>query len=122
MSNIGNKKVMSQNLFYYVERSGKTQREIAESIGVSPSTLNTWINGVKYPRIDKIEMLANLFGILKSDLIEDRSEMEKKNDILTDIVIRMRGDDEFLSLVATLNNLDTDKIIGVRQMLTAFLK
>ena len=28
----------------------------------------------KYPRIDKIEILANYFGILKSDLIEEVSE------------------------------------------------
>lgn len=122
MSNIGNKRVMANNLLYYVERSGKTQKEIAESINVSPSTFNTWINGSKYPRIDKIEMLANLFGIMKSDLIEDRSAMEKKNDILTDIVIRLRGDDDFLSLVATLHELDKNKIVGVQSMLQAFLK
>lgn len=122
MSNIGNKKVMAKNLTFYVERSGRTQREIAERIGVAPSTFNTWMKGIKYPRIDKIEMLANLFGILKSDLIEDRSEMEKKNDILTDIVIRLRGDEEFLSLVATLHELDKDKITGVRLMLKALLK
>lgn len=121
MSNIGNKKVFAYNLLYYVERSGKTQREIAEIIGVSPSTLNTWITGTKYPRIDKIERLANLFGVLKSDLIEDRAEMEKKNDVLTDAVIRMRGDDEFMSLIVKLMSLDRDKIKGVNQMLNAFL-
>lgn len=121
MTNLGNKEVFAKNLSYYVERSGKTQVEIAESIGVSPSTFSTWINGAKYPRIDRIEMLANLFGILKSDLIEDRTEMERKNDILTDIVIRLRGDDDFLSLVATLNDLEKDKITGVRLMLKAFL-
>jgi repressor LexA len=122
MSNLGNKRVFANNLLKYVERSGKTQREIAESINVSPSTFNTWINGTKYPRIDKIEMLANLFGILKSDLIEDRSEMEKKNDTLADIVIRLRGDEEFLSLVSTLYELDKEKITSVRLMLKALLK
>lgn len=122
MSDVGNKEIMSRNLSHYIKRSGKTQREIADRLGVSPSTLNTWINGNKYPRIDKIEMLANMFGIMKSDLIEDRSEMEKKNDVLTDIVIRLRGDDNFLSLVATLHELDRDKISGVQSMLNAFLK
>ena len=122
MSNIGNKNTMAKNLSLYVERSGKTQKEIAELIGVSPSTFNTWIKGIKYPRIDKIEMMANLFGILKSDLIEDRDEMERKNDILSDIVIRLRGDDEFLSLVANLHELDKEQITGVRLMLKALLK
>lgn len=144
MSNIGNKKTMSENLSYYVELSGKTQKELSEIVGVAYSTFNDWMNGKKYPRIDKIEMLANYFGILKSDLIEERTEnfeereeMKKKNDTLSDIVIKMRIDPNFCSLVEslysrndseimdlmkTLLSLDDEKIRGVKQMLTAFLK
>ena len=72
MGNVGNKETMAKNLLYYVERSGKTQSEIAESVGVARSTFSEWIKGNKYPRIDKIELLANFFGILKSDLIEEK--------------------------------------------------
>lgn len=74
MSNLGNKEIFAKNLAYYVKRSGKDQRVIAEDIGVAPSTFNEWIKGKKYPRIDKIEILANYFGILKSSLIEDTNE------------------------------------------------
>ena len=70
MSNLGNKEIFAKNLSYYVEHSGRDQRVVAEAIGVAPSTFNEWVKGRKYPRIDKIEMLANYFGILKSDLIE----------------------------------------------------
>lgn len=122
MTSLGNKEVMAKNLSYYLERKGKTQAELADVVGVSPATLSFWIKGKKYPRIDKIEIMANYFGILKSDLIEDREDMERKNDILTDIVIRMRGDDEFLNLVATLHELDSEQITGVRLMLKALLK
>ena len=74
MSNLGNKEVFAKNLAYYVERSGKDQKVIAEDIGVAPSTFNEWMKAKKYPRIDKIEILANYFGILKSDLIEEVHE------------------------------------------------
>ncbi len=74
MTSIGNKSVMARNLTYYVERSGKTQKELCEIVGVATSTFNDWMKGKKYPRIDKIEILANYFGISKSDLIEDKSE------------------------------------------------
>ena len=74
MSNLGNKEVFAKNLAYYVERSGKDQKVIAEVVGVAPSTFNEWMKAKKYPRIDKIEMLANYFGILKSDLIEEVTE------------------------------------------------
>lgn len=71
MSGLGNKEIFAKNLIYYVNRSGKDQKVIAEIVGVAPSTFNEWMKGKKYPRIDKIEILANYFGILKSDLIEE---------------------------------------------------
>lgn len=74
MSNLGNKEIFAKNLAYYLDRSGKDQKEVALILGFAPSTFNEWLKGKKYPRIDKIEMLANYFGILKSDLIEDPGE------------------------------------------------
>ena len=74
MSNLGNKEILAKNLAYYLERSGKDQKVVAEVVGVAPSTFNEWMKAKKYPRIDKIEMLANYFGILKSDLIEEVTE------------------------------------------------
>jgi transcriptional regulator with XRE-family HTH domain len=73
---LGNKEIFSDNLQRYVQRSGKDQKEIAEYVGVAPSTFNEWMKGRKYPRIDKIEILANYFGIKKSDLIEHREEQK----------------------------------------------
>ena len=72
MSDIGNSEVFAKNLKFYIEKSGKTQKEVALAIGVTPASLNEWIKAKKYPRIDKIEMLAMYFGILKSDLIENK--------------------------------------------------
>ena len=74
MSNIGNKETLSKNLLFYLERSGKSQKEVAEYIGVTPASLNEWVKAKKYPRIDKIELLARYFGILKSDLIEEKGD------------------------------------------------
>ena len=72
MSNIGNKETFAKNLTYYLSICGKEQKEVAGDIGVATSTFNEWVKGKKYPRIDKIEMLANYFRIKKSDLIEDK--------------------------------------------------
>jgi transcriptional regulator with XRE-family HTH domain len=126
MSSLGNKEVMAENLQFYLSRSGKSQKELSEILGVSPSAFNDWIKAKKYPRIDKIEMLASIFGILKSDLIEkrnpERESMQKKNDTLTDIILRMRTDDEFLSVCETLHKLDSEKLRRVGAMLNAFVE
>jgi repressor LexA len=72
MSNLGNKETMSKNLRYYIEKSGKERAELCQIWGFPYSTVTEWINGKEYPRIDRIEIMANYFGIQKSDLIEER--------------------------------------------------
>lgn len=118
------KRVFANNLQRYITEAGKTQKEIADSIGVSAPTFNEWVSGKKFPRIDKIQRLADYFGILKSDLIEEKmtEEKEKDNEILAEIIVRLRMDEEFCSLVNTLYHLDADKIQGVKQLLQAFAK
>ena len=78
------KEVFAINLRYYMESRGKNQKELAEIVGVSAPTMNDWLKGKKYPRIDKIEILANYFGILKSDLIEDKKEQPTEYDGLSE--------------------------------------
>ena len=105
MSNIGNKEIFAVNLKFYVDRSGKTQKEIANYIGVPATTLNNWIKGKKYPRIDRIEMLANYFGCLKSDLIEEKQSTERE------LSIRKK---EFMQKVAEMSD---DQIARLEQIL-----
>ena len=78
MSNIGNKEIFAKNLVYYLSVCGREQKEVAEDLGVPSSTFNEWVKGKKYPRIDKIEKLANYFRIKKSDLIEDKANTPDK--------------------------------------------
>ena len=62
-------------------------------------------------------------NIIEENLVEEFLEEEqKKNDILADIVVRMRTDSDFLSVVESLHNLDHEKLVGVKQMLAAFQK
>ena len=118
---VNNKNVFASNLKRYMEISGKTRRDVSEALGVSYYTLTDWVNGKKYPRMDKVEKLANYFGVLKSDLIEEKtvehSEMQKKNDTLSDIVIRMQTDDVFLSAVESLYKLDQKKLSSILTLL-----
>lgn len=120
------KEVFAENLRYYMEKSGRTQKELADIVGVSAPTMHDWLKGKKYPRIDKIEILANYFKILKSDLIEERTEerkeMQKKADTITDVVLKMKSDSEFLSLVESLKDLNAEQIASVKQLLAVFLK
>lgn len=84
MSGLGNKEIFSKNLRYYMSKKGVDRNQVCSALGFVYTTFNDWYNGVKYPRIDKIEMLANYFGIMKSDLIEEHDhEAERKRLIET---------------------------------------
>ncbi len=79
-----NKNVFAENLQYYMNEKGVSRREISETLGVSYFTFTSWVNGKKYPRMDKVEMLAEYFGIQKSDLIEERLTEEKEKPVTDD--------------------------------------
>ena len=71
-----NKNIFASNLKKYMRLNGKSRNDISEALGISYFTVSDWVNGKKYPRMDKVEMLANYFGIQKSDLIEDKLKLD----------------------------------------------
>lgn len=73
------KEVMAKNIRYYVNESGKSRKQICKELGFGYSTFTEWCNANKYPRIDKIEIMADYFGIEKSDLIEDKPKIPETN-------------------------------------------
>ena len=105
-----------------MDLNGKTREDISKSLGYSYFTVTSWVNGTKYPRMDKIAALAKYFNINISDLIEKEVSLEdkKNNDITADIIVRLRSDKEFLDLVDALNKLDSAKLKSVIDMLKAF--
>ncbi|WP_302166282.1 LexA family protein [Mitsuokella multacida] len=70
MSALGNKQVMAQNIKMYMEDKGISRKEFCKRLGFAYSTVTDWLNAEKYPRIDKIEMMATFFGVSKADLVE----------------------------------------------------
>lgn len=71
MSDLGNKQIMARNIQLYMKKNGVTATDICAMLKIPPATFSDWINAKTYPRIDKIEMLANYFGITKAELVED---------------------------------------------------
>lgn len=68
-----NKEIFAYNLNFYMNLNEKSRKDVADAIGVSYFTYTDWVKGKKYPRMDKVEKLANYFGIKISDLIEEKS-------------------------------------------------
>lgn len=73
---LGNKEIMAENIQYYLAKNAKAPIDMVRDLEFKQTTVYDWINARTYPRIDKIEMMANYFGIDKSDLVEKRNNDE----------------------------------------------
>lgn len=71
MGEIEQRKIFSKNLNNMLQISGKSQKEVANAIGVLPTTFNTWCKGIALPRMGKVQLLADYFHVSKSALIDE---------------------------------------------------
>lgn len=63
---------ISKNIMKYLELRNKSQAELAEYIGVTQATVSNWCNGLKMPRMSKIDMICKFLEINRSDLMNDQ--------------------------------------------------
>ena len=66
------REVFSTNLKEMLKERGKTQLELAEFVGVSDASVNNWVNGIKLPRMDKVDKICKFLNVKRSDLIEPK--------------------------------------------------
>lgn len=90
---IENKEVMATNLKKYMAKKGVNAAEVCNALGFKPNTFSNWINAKIYPRIDKIQMLAEYFGISKAALVEDADNMTLSSKEQS-LILNYRDSDE----------------------------
>lgn len=88
-NNLGNKETMAKNIRYYMNLYGKSRQEMCTALGVKYTTFTDWVNGNAYPRIDKIELMANYFNITKADLVEE--PVGKNNKFLIPVLGKVQA-------------------------------
>ena len=87
MSNLGNKKAMSKNIKKYMAVNNVDRMKLSRDLKIKYSTLSDWINEKTYPRIDKIELMANYFNVTKADLIEESTMPSNAVPVSNDNVV-----------------------------------
>jgi len=108
MSQLGNKVIFAANLNYFIKRSGKTQKQVAEDCGIAPTTLNDYCHARRFGRIDRIEKLANYFGVPKSALIEENTGADG-----ADISVARR---KLIDLANSVSEEDAERLLQMMQL------
>lgn len=88
MSELGNKEVMARNIKRLMDIHNKDRNDICKDLNFKYTTFTDWINAKTYPRIDKIEMMANYFGVSKADLVEIQP---KQSSFSKGVIINVYG-------------------------------
>ena len=96
-----NKRIMASNIKRYMDQKGVTNQQLCDALDFKYTTFMDWIKGVTYPRIGKIEAMANYFGCEKSDLIEEKEKPTVKDGELSE---------EMKELIGCIKKLPEDKI------------
>ena len=101
---------------------GLTQEELAFLMGYkSKTSINKIEKGINDIPQTKIVKFAEVLRTTPAYLM-GWEQTEKKNNVIVDIVARMRTDEDFLSLVESLSRMDAEKIAVFKQLLSTFLK
>ena len=102
---------------------GMTQEELGEILGVQKSAIAKYESGrVVNIKRSTLKKISDVLNIPPFELIfdEEHRKIQKKNDVLSDIVLKINEDAELLEIVEALSNLDFEKREAVKAVLNAF--
>lgn len=102
---------ISKNLLFYRKRSGMTQKELANLLGVKNSAVSNWEKGVNSIDIETLFKACTIFNISVNDMygIYNNDSVSYSKDLL-----------EYCELLSQLDPIDRAEIRGtIKQMLRA---
>ncbi len=103
---------------------GMRATDLSEKTGINKTTISYYINGKTVPRSSKLYLIAQALDVSEAwllgyDVPIQRSDVQKKNDQLAKLIVRMRTDSDFYETVAALAGLSETKYQSVKQLLNA---
>lgn len=117
-----------KNLKRIMYNRGKRQADLVNDLHLSSSTVSEWLTGKKYPRVDKIQMLADYLGCTMADFIGEQKAQAAEVNIKRSTVldIRLLNFNEELALRKSEFSfegykLDTDDVDLLRAMISSFV-
>ena len=123
---VENRQVMAKNILHFMEVKGVNATDVCKACGFKQNTFSDWVNGKTYPRIDKIETMANYFGVSKALLVEEKisadTEQSKKirdlySNIPPEILEEAENDPQLMEFIQLFLNTSEENRPAVLQIL-----
>lgn len=65
--------VFGENLGYFLGQSQRQQKELAQHLGMTESSISQWLKGTSFPRFDKVDKICSFLGITRAQLVSERT-------------------------------------------------
>lgn len=107
-----------------MQKTGKKVPDLAKATGLNKGTIYRYLSGEVEPRHDATHKLALALNVSETwlwgyDVPKQRQDWQKKNDTISDAVVKMRTDEDFMSLVESLLALNSEKLVAAKIVLKA---
>lgn len=124
MSDSKYREIFSKNLKRLMYERGKMQIDLIRDLGFDKSTVSTWVNGTRLPRMDKVQKLADYFHCERSELIEEQNTKEAEHYYIDDAAREyarfLHDNPEYGVLFDASRKVKAEDIDIVRQLLDKF--
>lgn len=119
------RKEIKDRLHEAMELRGLRAVDLVERTGIPKGTISYYLSGRTQPKADRLYLLARALDVSETwllgyDVAIHRTDKQKKTDLLSKLIGRMRTDEDFFETVAALANLTETQYRGVKQLLDAF--
>lgn len=126
MSNFNRVDTTSNRMRTAMIKVGKKQADIVKETGINRSAISRYLSGEYEPKQDAIHKIAKCLDVSEMwlwgyDCPMQRPAMQKKNDALTDIVVRLRTDEKFADIMKGISQLTPEQLASIKQVVDAFL-
>lgn len=103
---------------------GLRATDLVEKTGIPKGTISYYLSGKTEPKSDRLYVLAQTLDVSEAwllgyDVAMARTDDQKKNDQLAKLIVKMRTDNDFFNMVATLADLPESKYRGIEQLVAA---
>jgi transcriptional regulator with XRE-family HTH domain len=75
------REIFIKNLRYIMEKKGITQADICRELKIPSATMSNWFTGQRYPRIDKMQQLADMLGVTYSTLTTEHGLQDYEDQV-----------------------------------------
>lgn len=101
--------------------------ELSDKTGIPKSMISYYLNGKTKPKADRIYTISKVLGVSEAwllgyDVPKNRTEEQKKNDDLVQVIAKLRKDPEFFEVVSMLASLPAAEYESIKSLLTALGK